>query len=174
MWGHWYPCFGLLVTSALGFKARADPLLAFLLVWSSDSTLVWHLLTVYRSAWQSSLFDPHTCKCVCRHRWRFGARNHDRPCRTQPARRCTFACIWWLMDVTGRPGNLPPGAIKVESHEKEWINRNVEYCHDYSKNLQCERDYPVYIFWDQKSTLENEVTSRQLSCHGNISGAEKI
>ena len=23
-WGHWYPCFGLLVMSALGFKARVD------------------------------------------------------------------------------------------------------------------------------------------------------
>ena len=28
LWGHWYPCFGLLVTSPLGFKARVDPLLA--------------------------------------------------------------------------------------------------------------------------------------------------
>ena len=27
LWGHWYPCFGLLVTSPLGFKARVDPLL---------------------------------------------------------------------------------------------------------------------------------------------------
>ena len=26
--GHCYPCFGLLVTSALGFKARVDPLFA--------------------------------------------------------------------------------------------------------------------------------------------------
>ena len=25
LWGHWYPCFGLLVTSPLGFKARVDP-----------------------------------------------------------------------------------------------------------------------------------------------------
>ena len=24
-WGYWYPCFGLLVMSALGFKARVDP-----------------------------------------------------------------------------------------------------------------------------------------------------
>ena len=23
-WGHWYPCFGFLVTSPLGFKARVD------------------------------------------------------------------------------------------------------------------------------------------------------
>ena len=28
LWGHCYPCFGLLVTSALGFKARVDFLLA--------------------------------------------------------------------------------------------------------------------------------------------------
>ena len=28
LWGHWYPCFRLLVTSTLGFKARVDPSLA--------------------------------------------------------------------------------------------------------------------------------------------------
>ena len=27
LWGHWYPCFGLLMMSALGFKARVDFLL---------------------------------------------------------------------------------------------------------------------------------------------------
>ena len=30
--GHWYLCFGLLVMSVLGFKARVDPLRAFSLV----------------------------------------------------------------------------------------------------------------------------------------------
>ena len=30
LWGHWYPCFGLLVMSALGFKARVDSLACFL------------------------------------------------------------------------------------------------------------------------------------------------
>ena len=25
LWGHWYPCFGLLVLSALGFKAKVYP-----------------------------------------------------------------------------------------------------------------------------------------------------
>ena len=59
-WSHLHPCFGLLVMSTLGFKARVDPLYAFSLVWSSDSPLVWHLLTVERSAWQPSLFDPCT------------------------------------------------------------------------------------------------------------------
>ena len=28
LWGQWYPCFGLLVMTALGFKARVDPWLA--------------------------------------------------------------------------------------------------------------------------------------------------
>ena len=27
LWGHWYPCFGPVVMSTLGFKARGDPLL---------------------------------------------------------------------------------------------------------------------------------------------------
>ena len=31
LWVHWYPCFGLLVMSALGFKTRVDPSLVCLL-----------------------------------------------------------------------------------------------------------------------------------------------
>ena len=50
LWGHWYPCFGLLLTSALGFKAMVDSLACTLphlcTTDSSDSPLVWHLLTV--------------------------------------------------------------------------------------------------------------------------------
>ena len=44
-WGHWYPCFGLLVMSAPSSKARVDPLHTFSPVWSSDLPLLWHLLT---------------------------------------------------------------------------------------------------------------------------------
>ena len=49
LWGHWYPCFGLLLTSALGFKVRVDPL-AYMqcrlcAMDSRDSPLVRHLLT---------------------------------------------------------------------------------------------------------------------------------
>ena len=47
LWGHWCPCFGLLVTSALGFKARVDSLACVLprlcTTDSSDSPLVQHL-----------------------------------------------------------------------------------------------------------------------------------
>ena len=56
LWGHWYPCSGLLVMPALGFKARVDPLALVLChlctMDSSDSPLVGHLLT----SWQPEPF----------------------------------------------------------------------------------------------------------------------
>ena len=65
MWGHWYPCFVLLVTSALGFKTRVDSFACMLChlcaIGSSDTPLVWHLLTSWYPAWWLSYFDPHTC-----------------------------------------------------------------------------------------------------------------
>ena len=49
LWGHWYPCFGLLVTSVLGFKARVDFLLVCSLTYMSlGSPLVRPLLTSWR------------------------------------------------------------------------------------------------------------------------------
>ena len=78
-WGHWYPCFGLLVTSAMGFKARMDPLHAFVLVWSSDSPLVQNVLTVNRSAWRLSLFDQCTYRCIHKHWYRFGPYQGSNP-----------------------------------------------------------------------------------------------
>ena len=51
LWGHWYPCFGLLVTSALCFKARVYSLSCVLrclcAICSSHSPLVRHLLTSF-------------------------------------------------------------------------------------------------------------------------------
>ena len=32
-WGHWYPCFGFLVTSPLGFKARVGSALFAIFLW---------------------------------------------------------------------------------------------------------------------------------------------
>ena len=59
-WDHWYPCCGLLVMSALGFKARMDSLVCILChlheTDSSDSPLVRHLLTSWQPAWQLSCF----------------------------------------------------------------------------------------------------------------------
>ena len=58
-WGHWYPCFGFLVTSPLGFKARVGYLIriaeANVMYIPQDPPLVLHLLT----SWQPVL-SPHT------------------------------------------------------------------------------------------------------------------
>ena len=60
LWSLWYPCFGLLVTSALGFKVRVDPLACHLWVIEfSVSPLVQHLLTFWWPAWHPS--PPHPC-----------------------------------------------------------------------------------------------------------------
>ena len=69
-WGHWYPCFGLVVTSVMDFKARVNPFLhAFSPMFSP---LVLHLLIALRTEWQPSRFDLCTCRHVCKHWWRFG------------------------------------------------------------------------------------------------------
>ena len=50
----YHPCFGLLVTSSLGFKARLDSLACVLCrlpaIFSSDSPLMRHLLTSWQPA----------------------------------------------------------------------------------------------------------------------------
>ena len=45
---HWCPCFGLLVTSPLGFKASLGNLICTWLRHTWESPLVWHLLTAWR------------------------------------------------------------------------------------------------------------------------------
>ena len=62
---HWYPCFGLLVKSPLGFKARVVAL--FVLggrVHVPDSSLVQHLLTSWQLAWLPSWSLLHTCEGI--------------------------------------------------------------------------------------------------------------
>ena len=63
-WGHWYPCFGFLVMSHLGFKARVGSALfaifaeANVMYIPQDSPLVLHLPTFWRPARSRSL--PHS------------------------------------------------------------------------------------------------------------------
>ena len=40
-WGHWYPCFGILVTSPLGFKARVGSALFSLHIWMYCIYIPW-------------------------------------------------------------------------------------------------------------------------------------
>ena len=61
LWGHWYPCFGFLVMSPLGFKARVGSALfdlsggiCVMLHVPWDSPLVQHLPTSWQPAWQLS------------------------------------------------------------------------------------------------------------------------
>ena len=65
LWGHWYPCFGLLVMSVSGFNANVDSPVCILhcldTTDSSDSTLVQHLLTSWQLAWRPSCCDSLTC-----------------------------------------------------------------------------------------------------------------
>ena len=62
-WGHWYPCFGFLVMSPLGFKARVGSALfanfaeANVMYIPQDSPLVLHLPTSWWPARSRSL--PH-------------------------------------------------------------------------------------------------------------------
>ena len=62
-WGHWYPCFGFLVMSPLGFKARVGSALFAIfaevnvMYIPQDSPLVLHLLTSWRPVRSQSL--PH-------------------------------------------------------------------------------------------------------------------
>ena len=72
LWGHWYPCFRLLVTSPLAFKARVSSALFELsggvrvtlhVPW--DSPLVQHLPTPWWPAWQPS----HLFHIPARHWW---------------------------------------------------------------------------------------------------------
>ena len=66
LWGHWYPCFALLVMSPLSFKARVGNLictwhLAYVLHVSWDAPLVWHLPISWQPAWLASSSLPQTC-----------------------------------------------------------------------------------------------------------------
>ena len=62
-WGHWYRCFGFLVTSPLGFKERVGSALLTIFAEANvmyipwDSPLVLHLPTSWRPACSWSL--PH-------------------------------------------------------------------------------------------------------------------
>ena len=67
LWGHSYPCFGLLVTSPAWFQRQSGQPYSHLaevymlhIPW--DSPLVWHLLTSWWSVWQLSQSLPHTSK----------------------------------------------------------------------------------------------------------------
>ena len=62
LWGHWFPCFVLLMMSALDFKARVDFLAGMIChLHAIDSPLVWHMPNSWQLAWQLNHSYPHIC-----------------------------------------------------------------------------------------------------------------
>ena len=62
LWGHWYPCFTLLVTSALGFKARVDPSLVCFLAQRIPQIHLWcHTCQLYSGQHSSQPCFLHAC-----------------------------------------------------------------------------------------------------------------
>ena len=65
-WGHWYPCFGFLVTSPLGFKARVGSALFAIFAEANvtyipqDSPLVLHFADLLAAGMQP-VTSPHAC-----------------------------------------------------------------------------------------------------------------
>ena len=88
-WGHWYPCFGFLVTSPLGFKARVGSALfaifaeANVMYIPQDSPLVLHLLTSWQPACNRSLPHMHV------QRWDLA---QIRTCNRTNRRRTRYYC----------------------------------------------------------------------------------
>ena len=133
------PVFGLLVTSSLGFKAigwipcfcALSPTCNEFLRFTSDVTPA-DCVEVSKAT--QPFFHPCTCKRVHKHWWRFGARTHDRPCRTQQARAvdtrplrlglcaCVLCCVKRFLDV-----------ILIQKH---FITMPfVEFFHNRAENL---------------------------------------
>ena len=59
LWGHSYPCFGLLVTSSLGYKARVDPSLASFLTCAQQIPQIHLWCDTCRPHWR------YWCRFVC-------------------------------------------------------------------------------------------------------------
>ena len=136
LWGHWYPCFGLLVTSPLGFKVRVGSALFKLsggvcvtlhVPW--DSPLVQHLPTCWRPAWQPS----HLFHIPAKH-W----------CNSKPGAIMPPLTVW------DQAHALPPElSWSVTSH-------NV-------RSGRCSTDWAIparllLTVWDQADTLLTELS----------------
>ena len=139
-WGHWYPCFGLLVTSPLGFKARVGSALFELsggvcvtlhVPW--DSPLVQHLPTCWRPAWQPS----HLFHIPAKH-W----------CNSKPGAIMPPLTVW------DQAHALPPElSWSVTSHNVRPGRRSTDWAI---------LAWPLLTMWDQADALQTELS--QLGC----------
>ena len=115
--GHWYPCFGFLVTSPLGFKARVGCLIRIaevnVMYVPQDPPLVLHLLTSWQPARSRSLPYMHVQKWdlaqirTCNRTNRRRTRYH---CASDPAYSLQKLC---LIDIYRYVVNLPSNPVII-------------------------------------------------------------
>ena len=83
-WGHWYLCFWTSGDICPGFQSQGGSLCMLSHLCDPQIHLWCDTCWLYRGQHGSRAF----CRHVHKHWWRFGAWTHDRPYRTQQARRC--------------------------------------------------------------------------------------
>ena len=87
LWGHWYPCFGLLVTSPLGFKARVGSLIR---TWWRHTCYMFPEIHIYSdTCWP--LGSQHGSRAVSStYLWGIGSFLRFRLIKTPPSQYLTF------------------------------------------------------------------------------------
>ena len=184
-WGHWYPCFGFLVTSPLGFKARVGSALfaifaeANVMYIPQDSPLVLHLLTSWRPARSRSLPHMHvqrwdlaqirTCNRTNRRRTRYH-------CASDPALNIKIlSCYnllkseisWELVEFTSIllrmdfQETTSAFTLSQDNHRFHTVTLGIQYLNDQSffKCLPFQESLHCLI-WNVVSTLEEHWQKR--------------
>ena len=100
--GHWYPCFGFLVTSPLGFKARVGSALFAIfaevnvMYIPQDSPLVLHLPTSWQPVRSRSLPHMHVQRWDLAQIWTCNRMNRR---RTRYHCASDLAYIWLILNL---------------------------------------------------------------------------
>ena len=135
--GHWYPCFGFLVTSPLGFKARVGSALyaifaeANVMYIPQDSPLVLHLPTSWRPARSRSLPHMHV------QRWDLAQISN-----VQPHKQKTNA-----LPLCQRPGSvfLTTYSGYFESFQKYLAILTDQMCFQYINNISLPINTSLFV-----------------------------
>ena len=138
LWGHWYPCFGFLVTSLLGFKARVGSALFALsggVCYMFSEILLWCYMCQPLGSWQHSQSLPN----MHQQRWDLAPiRTDDHPYRRRSCYHCAsdptvlykylrvcldeFAHFWLKISVSYR-------CLAGDSNQNEKDDQNSNTLH---------------------------------------------
>ena len=143
--------------SALGFKSRVHPLTCMLCcpctIESSDSPLLWHLLTFWQPAWQLSHSHPHTCKQALVGLKTHAAASH---CETrQMLYRLSFSgsvswysnLIWMLYLTVCKHMKYLVQVQSYSSNKDTGTTENITYPHTRMVKIQ----FPIYLVYAAKT-----------------------